>query len=236
MTGASSTKGVVAGFEVPRDDVELIPEGLRIDRQSLAGHHRDLAFQRQMIRVLRDRHAHAKFRRVAAPRLDLGRPRRCDDGRITAAAVLEPDMPLDVIGELDGRDPLRGLRLAVHLIELAPTRRTLALVGRQLVANLDHRQRRLRPRSMPRCGWPLRRGRVRWRGRLVKDTRAPLLVIGQGRELELLGVQSLEPRELRSQIERLRDEALIFAIEEEADLAERFKVLFLGQLHHVRRI
>jgi hypothetical protein len=45
-----------------------------------------------------------------------------------------------------------------------------------------------------------------------------------------------EARDLRRQFQGLRDEALIFAIEEETDLTKRFKVVFLGQLHHAPRI
>jgi hypothetical protein len=43
-------------------------------------------------------------------------------------------------------------------------------------------------------------------------------------------------RELRRQLEGLGDEALILAIEEQADLAKRLKVAFVGQLDHSGRI
>jgi hypothetical protein len=83
-----------------------------------------------------------------------------------------------------------------------------------------------------------RRGRVaRGNDRVPKDLRASLLEILEHRELELLRVrQTLEAREFSGEVECLGNEALIFAIEEQTDLAERFKVLFLGQLHHVRGI
>jgi hypothetical protein len=41
-----------------------------------------------------------------------------------------------------------------------------------------------------------------------------------------------EPRELRSQLQILRDEASIFAIEEEADLAKRVDIALVRELHH----
>jgi hypothetical protein len=71
----------------------------------------------------------------------------------------------------------------------------------------------------------------------LKHLRASPLDILKHRELELLRMrQTLQARELRGRVQRLRDEALIFAIEEETDLAKRFKVLFLGQLHHSQGI
>jgi hypothetical protein len=75
------------------------------------------------------------------------------------------------------------------------------------------------------------------RGLVVKDLRAPLLELVQDRQLQVLGIgDATQARDFRGQFERLRDEALILAIEEETDLAKRFKVMFLGQLHHRPRI
>jgi hypothetical protein len=51
--------------------------------------------------------------------------------------------------------------------------------------------------------------------------------------VELLGIgHASQTGHFRRQFQRLRDEALIFAIEEETDLAKRFKIVFLGELHH----
>ena len=56
-------------------------------------------------------------------------------------------------------------------------------------------------------------------------------------ELELLRMrQALQARHFRGQFQRLGNEPLIFAIEEETDLTERFKIAFLTQLHYPRRI
>jgi hypothetical protein len=75
------------------------------------------------------------------------------------------------------------------------------------------------------------------RGLVVKYLRAPLLELFQDRQVQLLGIgDASQAGDFRGQFERLRDEALIFAIEEETDLAKRFKVMLLGQLHHRRRI
>jgi hypothetical protein len=72
---------------------------------------------------------------------------------------------------------------------------------------------------------------------VVKYLRAPVLELFQDRQLELLGIgDATESGDFRGQFKRLRDEALILAIEEETDLAKRVKVMFLGQLHHPARI
>jgi hypothetical protein len=87
-------------------------------------------------------------------------------------------MALDLIGELNRRDPFRDLRLARHLDQIAAARWALPIIGRQFVTNLDDRERRLRAWTMTR----LRRSR-RWRRRcarrarliVAKPPRAPLL-------------------------------------------------------------
>jgi hypothetical protein len=84
-------------------------------------------------------------------------------------------------------------------------------------------------RGRPAAAGPAIRslGRVR-----LKHLRASLLQIVEDGQLELLGIVAPQACELRGQFQRLRDEALIFAIEEETNLTKRFKVVFLGQLHH----
>ena len=74
-------------------------------------------------------------------------------------------------------------------------------------------------------------------GVALKDLGARLLQLVLHREGELLDVRdATQARELRRQLESLGDEPLIFAIEEETDLAKRFDVLFIRQLHHLGRI
>jgi hypothetical protein len=83
-----------------------------------------------------------------------------------------------------------------------------------------------RPRRRRRCG---RRIRIV----VMKHLRTPLLEFLKDRQLELLGIgHAAEASDFRRQFQRLRDEALILAIEEQTNLAKRFKVVFLGQLHH----
>jgi hypothetical protein len=52
------------------------------------------------------------------------------------------------------------------------------------------------------------------------------------RQLRDLG-ESAQPRELRGQLEILRDEALILALEEQTDLPECVDIAFLAEGHHV---
>src|SRR5262249_7133773 len=95
-------------------------------------------------------------------------------------------------------------------------------------------------RRVPTRSVTWRRGPLQWGGRFaggprggLQQSRAALLEVVEHRQLELLRMwQPLEARALRRQFQSLRDQALIFAVEEETDLAKRFKVLFLGQLHH----
>ena len=71
------------------------------------------------------------------------------------------------------------------------------------------------------------------RRRAVEDRRARLVerLLHRKRELRDLG-ESAQPRELRSQLEILGDEALILALEEETDLPERLDVAFVRERHH----
>jgi hypothetical protein len=68
---------------------------------------------------------------------------------------------------------------------------------------------------------------------VVKHLRPALLELSEDRQLELLGIDhAAQTGDFCRQFQRLRDEALILAIEEETDLAKRLKVAFLGELHH----
>jgi len=54
----------------------------------------------------------------------------------------------------------------------------------------------------------------------VKQLRAALFELLEDGQLQLRGIgHATEPSDLRRQFQRLRDEALIFAIEKETDLA-----------------
>ena len=81
-------------------------------------------------------------------------------------------------------------------------------------------------RGLPRCASPmwsittrfsLGDDRLRDRGMLTKAEAAHRLGIHEATLVRL---------------EILRDEALVFAIEEETDLAERLDVVFFGEFHH----
>jgi hypothetical protein len=104
--------------------------------------------------------------------------------------------------------------LAGHLHDLAPARRALPLIGRQRVADLDGRERRLFAGAVAWLRLPWRGRRGGWRA--LKDLGARLLQLTLDRERELLDVRdATQARELRRQLEILRNEALVFAIEEE---------------------
>jgi hypothetical protein len=225
----------VGRLQMARQRVQLIPERLRIEVQPLAGHHPHLPFERQMGGVLGDRHADREFRRVAAAGDQRQRRRRRHDRAIAGAAILLPDVVLDLIGELHGRDALSGFGLAGHLLQFAPARRTLALVGRELMADLDRRQRGLWSRTVAGLREALPAGGRRLRPR--EDLRAGLLQFLDERERELLGVwHTAQARELRGQLADFVDEAMVFAIEEEADLSQRVKIAFLIERQHRGRI
>jgi hypothetical protein len=102
------------------------------------------------------------------------------------------------------------------------------------VPNLLDRQCRLLTRTV---SW-LRAPRLarRRRGLTVlrlKDLGTSLVQVVLHREGQLLDVRDpAQARELRRQLQVLRNEALIFAIEEETDLAKRVDVVFFAELHH----
>jgi hypothetical protein len=116
--------------------LELIPERLGFDAEPFARHHAYLAFEREMIRVLRHGDAHRERRTVATTRND-GRRRRCRHHRAVAgAAVLLPHVVFDVIGRFDGRNSLGGFGLIRQLGERPAARGAGALVLRQLMPDL----------------------------------------------------------------------------------------------------
>jgi hypothetical protein len=96
-------------FQVTSDCVKLIPERLRLHGQALPRHHPYLAFEGQMIRVLRDGDADAEFGGIPPAGDDLRGPRRRDHRAVAGAAVLLADMMLDLVRQLDRRDPVRVL-------------------------------------------------------------------------------------------------------------------------------
>ena len=145
----------------------------------------------------------------------------------------------DLVGQLDRGDPVRVFRLTGHFRQLAATGGTLPVVGRERVAHLHDRERRLRARAVTGVRRPLRtrRGHARRRSVVLKYLCPPLLQVLERGQLELLRIrQAAQPGEFRGQFQRLRDEALIFAIEEETDLTKRFQILFFRQFHHALRI
>ena len=81
---------------------------------------------------------------------------------------------------------LRRFVLAGHLRDLPAARRALPLIGRQLVAHLDGRERRLFARAVARLWSPWRGRRLGRRAR--KDLGAGLLQLALHRERELLDV------------------------------------------------
>jgi hypothetical protein len=84
---------------------------------------------------------------------------------------------------------------------------------------------------VPRLRSPRRSGRRRLIA--LKNLGAHLLQFALHRERQLLDVRdATQPRELRRQLKILGDEALVFAIEEETDLAERLDVVFVSELDH----
>jgi hypothetical protein len=88
---------------------------LRVDDQPVARHHPHLAFERQMIGVLRDGDADAEFGRIPTAGDHLRRAGRRHHRAVAGAAILLPHVMLDLVRQLDGRDPLRVFRLAGHL-------------------------------------------------------------------------------------------------------------------------
>jgi hypothetical protein len=144
---------------------------------------------------------------------------------------------LDVIRRLHGRDALGRLALPDQLGQGPATGRTVALIGGQLVPDLDDRQGRLLTRPVARSR-AARRGRRRGGGRgPVENRRARLLqrVLDDKRELRDVG-QPAQPRELGGQLEIPGDEPLILAVEQQADLPERVDVAFVRERTTMPRI
>jgi hypothetical protein len=215
-----------------RQRLELIPERLRFHAEPLARHHPHLAFQREMIGVLGDRDTHGE-RGAVAPTRDhrRGGGGRGDDRAVARTAIFLPDVVLDVIHRLHRGDPLGGFGLSRELGERAAARRAGARVGGQLMPHLDDRQGGLGARAMPWTGWA--RCRRRRRRRAGQNRGARLLELVLDGECQLLHRgQCPQPRELRGQLQILRDESLVLPLEQETDLAEGLHVVFVLQRHH----
>jgi hypothetical protein len=155
-----------------------------------------------------------------------------DHRPVTCTPIFLSGVVLDVIRRRHRGDALGRLALPDQLGERPTTGRTPALVLGQLVPSLDDRQGRL-------LAWPVARPRGPGRaprrggGRPVEDGRTRLLqrlLDGEGELGDLR--QSAQPGEFRRQLEILGDEALILALEEEADLAQGVEVAFFAERHH----
>jgi hypothetical protein len=86
--------------------------------------------------------------------------------------------------------------------------------------------------------WRARAGRGLGAARVTsKHLCARVLEFLQERQLELLDIRrATQPGELRRQLADFVNEALILAIEEDTDLAQRIEIAFVFQLHHSPRI
>ena len=220
---------------MPREHVQLIPQRLRLDDEPLARHHPHLAFEGEMVRILRHRDTDGEFGRIPTARCQLRRTGRGHDGAVARAAVLLAQVVFDVIRELDRGHTLRRLVLTRHRRHLAATRGAGALIGGELVANLQTRQGRLRARAVPRTH-AARRLHSRRLGLARKDLGARLLELLPKDEFELFRVgDAAQTRELRGQLQILGDEALILAIEQAADLAQRVDIALVREFHHLRQ-
>ena len=222
---------LVAGLQVPRQCLDLIPQCLRLDDQPLTRHHPHLALKREMVGVFRDGHAHGKRRGIPAAGNQRGRRGRGDHGTVACTSVFLTGVVLDVIRRLDGGDALGRLALPDELGERPAAGRTRALIRRQLVPDVDNRQGRFCPGPVAWSRGP--RGRRRRRRRGVEDRRPGLLqrLLDGKRELGGFG-ESAQPRELRGQLEIPGDEPLILALEKETDLPKRLDVVFFRERHH----
>jgi hypothetical protein len=124
---------------MPGHRVQLIPQRLGIDEETVASHHPHLALQREVVGVLRDGDADSKLRCVAPTGDHLRGARRGHHRPIACAPILLAHVMLDLIGELDRRDPIRRLRLPGHRSQLAAARGALPLLRPEFVTNLDDR-------------------------------------------------------------------------------------------------
>ena len=248
LVGAEDRRGedgrmerVVRRREMVGERRELIPERLRVDREAGARHLLHLPRERQVIGVLRERHADGEGDRVAPAGRELRRAERRLDAPAAAAAVLLPPMADEAEGALDDVDLLGVLGLAVPDGERAAALQALLIGGVEGVDDLDERQRRLRARAVParrgarRVGHagPVRRAPLRARAEERAGLRRELLL--QELELELeagRGDLAAGGRERRGQLGEALVQAGELGVLQERHLAQALDVGLVLDLHH----
>jgi hypothetical protein len=123
-----------------------------------------------------------------------------------------------------------------HRCERAAAGGALALIGGQLVPNLHDRQGGLLPRPVSWVRTTRHRCARRRADGALKNLVPGVLEIVLEAEGQLLDLGNpTQSRQLRGQLKVLRNQTLIFAIEEDTDLAKRLDVLFISELHHSDR-
>ena len=232
---------VVRGRQMVRECRELIPERLRVDRETGPCHLLHLPGERQVIGVLREGHGDRKGHRVAAAGRKLRWAERRVDTPAAAAPVFLPPMADETEGALDDVDLVRILGLAVPKREGAAALQALLIGGVERVDDLDERQRRLRPWAMPaRSGAWRRVGRgtvvrAALRGRAEERP-------GLGRELLLQELQleleagrgdiATRGRERGGQCRQALVETGELSVLQQRHLAQALDVGLVLDLHH----
>ncbi len=239
----SLPQSLITGLQVPGQNIDLVPQRLRIDRQPLTIHDPHLTLQRQVIEVLAGRHLHRKLRRISPSGDQLARARGRHHGRVATAAVLLAPVAHDNEAPLDDRHLLGVFALIAHFLELTATLRALALLGWQLVQTLDQGQLWLRTRAMAALRGRLA-GRLRglMRTLLRRVAEQSLLALRQKllqlRELQLQRrrVGAAEAADLA--LERLDalTEGLILSKEQEGNLSQDLDILLLLDLNHATKL
>lgn len=185
-------EGLGGRHQVAVEGVELVPQCLRVGRESQARHLPHLARQGHMVGVLRDRDRNGEIHGVAAAGDELRGAERRIDARPAPAGVLLAPVADDAKGALDDIDLLGLLVLAGHLAEPAPALRAGPIGLVECVDDLDMGQRALRARAVARARWPLAVARMapgaaallRGRPEELAGARRELLLDGRQLELE----------------------------------------------------
>src|SRR5437899_7049369 len=234
------TQSVVGGPQHPGQDVELVPQRLRVDDQSLTPHDARLTLQRQVVEVFVHRHLDCERRRVPRAGLELEGAGSGVDAAVAGAAVLLALVLQDREAALHDRDLFRVLGLAVHLDELAAAL-WADLVGLvELVDDVEDRERRLHPGPVA-APWGGARSRSVRVGAgsllgLVAEDHALALRQQFLESLELAldrgGVLALQVIDLGGQLLQSLVQVPVLAIEQHRHLAEDLHILYVLDPHH----
>ncbi len=220
---------VDGGREQPAEPVDQIPQRLGRDVEATLSGDRDLACERDLMRVFIDGGFDGDSEAVARTARRTLRAQRGFDAATAAAHILLAFHLHDAVLHVDDIDHFGFFKLSGHRTQAAATRRACTVGLVEYEGLFDNRQPRLRRRASDRAWLGRARGRRcgGWRHRRGDWLLRRGKRVDQRQRLLQFLLAAFELFELAAFLSELREQLCIRRIEREGDAAQLFDILFL---------